>query len=298
MGSQGQGKWERDPPCVPHSFLLSRAAGTLTPPEGVAERADVESLMARHRSKAEALVDRAKSREQVLEECQEALEYRFQNVDLLYNALTHASGADSRFGSNERLEFLGDAVLGLVICNDLYDQFPDLLEGELTKIKSVVVSRRTCARISRTLGLGQFLVVGRGMALQSVVPASVMAAVFESLVAAIYLDGGLEPARAFILSHMQAEIVRAAGGYHGGNYKSVLQQVSQKEFGATPSYEMLDEEGPDHSKSFKISAVIADRRYPPAWGRNKKEAQQRAALNALSLLGGQEIPFPMKEEEG
>lgn len=235
------------------------------------------------------------TRAQLLEDCQQLIGYRFQNIDLLVSALTHASSADSRVGSNERLEFLGDSVLGLIICQQLYLLYPQLLEGELTKIKSVVVSRRTCARISRSLGMERFMILGRGMAAQAVIPASVMADVFESMIAAVYLDGGLEPARAFILEHTQAEIEGAANGHHGGNYKSVLQQLSQKEFGATPTYETVEEQGPDHSKSFKVSALIGSLRYPPAWGRNKKEAEQRAALNALSQINGLEIPFACED---
>ena len=231
------------------------------------------------------------SRGQLLEECQGLLGYRFISPELLVSALTHASSADSRVVSNERLEFLGDAVLGLVICEQLYVLFPDLLEGELTKIKSVVVSRRTCARISRALGMHRFLILGKGMAAQSVIPSSVMADVLESLIAAIYLDGGLAAAKTFILDHMGGEIERAANGHHGGNYKSVLQQMSQKEFSATPTYQMIEQQGPDHSKLFKVSAVIGTLQYPPAWGRNKKEAEQRAALNALSQINGLKIPY-------
>ncbi|QDU64829.1 Ribonuclease 3 [Planctomycetes bacterium Pan216] len=229
--------------------------------------------------------------EQLLVDCQELLKYQFQDVELLISSLTHASSADSRVVSNERLEFLGDSVLGLVICEVLYHRFPQLLEGELTKIKSVVVSRRTCARISRQLGMERFLILGKGMASQSVIPASVMADVFESLIAAIYLDGGIDPAREFVLSHTEAEIEKAASGHHGGNFKSILQQMSQKEFGATPTYEMLEEQGPDHSKLFRVTAVIGNFRYPAAWGRNKKEAEQRAALNALCQIGGREVPY-------
>lgn len=231
-------------------------------------------------------------RAELLEECQGLLGYRFKNIHLLTSALTHASSADSRVVSNERLEFLGDSVLGLVICEQLYKLFPDLLEGELTKIKSVVVSRRTCARIARALGLEKFLILGRGMATQAVIPASVVSAAFESLIAAIYLDGGLDAARIFILQQCRPEIDKSANGHHGGNYKSLLQQMSQKEFGAIPTYEMVEEQGPDHSKSFKVMAVIGNLHYPPAWGANKKEAQQRAALNALSQINGAEIPFP------
>jgi ribonuclease-3 len=123
------------------------------------------------------------------------------------------------------------------------------------------------------------------------VPASLLADVFESLVAAIYLDGGLEAARTFILKYVGPEIEHVAEGTHGGNYKSVLQQVAQREFGATPQYHLLDEKGPDHSKCFKIAAVIGRHTYAAAWGRNKKEAEQKAAMNALAQVNGQPVPF-------
>src|SRR5205085_6027201 len=139
---------------------------------------------------------------EILEECQKAIDYQFRQPELLRAALTHASGANSRLASNERLEFLGDAVLGLVTCEQLFIRFPEYQEGDLTKIKSVVVSRRTCARLSRSLNLGDFLFLGKGMHVHTAVPASLQADVFESLVAAIYLDGGLEAARGFILRHV------------------------------------------------------------------------------------------------
>src|SRR5262249_35084950 len=198
---------------------------------------------------------------------------------------------DTRLASNERLEFLGDAVLGLVTCEQLYLRFPDYQEGDLTKIKSVVVSRRTCARISRILNLGDFLFMGKGMNAHHVVPANLLADVFESLVAAIYLDGGLEAAKTFILRYVGPEIEQVAEGAHGGNFKSLLQQVAQREFGATPQYHLLDEKGPDHSKCFKIAAVIGRHRYHAASGRTKKEADQKAAMNALAQINGETIPY-------
>lgn len=228
----------------------------------------------------------------LLDDCQTAIGYRFQNIETLRSALTHASGADSRLLSNERLEFLGDAVLGLVVCERLFTCFPEYLEGDLTKIKSVVVSRRTCAHISRQLKLEDYLIMGKGMNSSASFPASVLADVFESMIAAIYLDGGLEPAREFILKYMGPEIDQVAEGAHGGNYKSVLQQLAQREFGATPLYQLLDEKGPDHSKCFKIAAVIGRQSYASAWGRNKKEAEQKAALNALSQINGEPVPYP------
>jgi ribonuclease-3 len=228
---------------------------------------------------------------EILEECQKVIGYQFRQPELLRAALTHTSGANTRLASNERLEFLGDAVLGLVTCEQLFLRFPDYQEGDLTKVKSVVVSRRICARISRKLGLDQYLFLGKGMHLHTAVPASLMADVFESVVGAMYLDGGLEPVKTFILKYIGPEIELVAEGSHGGNYKSLLQQVAQREFGATPQYNLLDEKGPDHSKCFKIAAVIGRHYYAAAWGRNKKEAEQKAAMNALAQINGDPVPW-------
>jgi ribonuclease-3 len=228
---------------------------------------------------------------EILEECQAALGYRFQHLELLRAALTHTSGADTRADSNERLEFLGDSVLGLVCCEQLYRRFPDYQEGDLTKIKSAVVSRRTCAHISRILNLGDYLFLGKGMNFQSAMPANLLADVYESLVGAIYLDGGLEPAKQFILQYLNPEIEEVAEAAHAGNFKSLLQQVAQKEFNATPAYHLLDEKGPDHSKCFKLSAVIGGYHYPAAWGRTKKEAEQKAAMNALAMINDEPVPY-------
>src|SRR5436309_12893078 len=134
----------------------------------------------------------------VLDECQDAIGYRFGRPELLRAALTHTSGANTRAASNERLEFLGDSVLGLVTCEQHYLRFPDCQEGDLTKVKSVVVSRKTCAQFSRELGLGDFLFLGRGVSTHGEMPANMLADVYESLVASIFLDGGWEEAKAFV----------------------------------------------------------------------------------------------------
>ncbi len=228
---------------------------------------------------------------EILEECQRAIGYRFRQPELLRASLTHASGANTRLASNERMEFLGDSILGLICCEQLYLRFPDYQEGDLTKIKSDVVSRRSCARFSEQLHLGEFVFLGRGMSVDGVVPPSILADVFESLVAAVYLDGGLEPARTFVLRYLGPEIEEVAESASGRNFKSLLQQVAQREYNATPQYLLLDEKGPDHSKCFKIAAVIGRHRYAGAWGRNKKEAEQRAAMNALAQVNGDPIPF-------
>jgi len=226
-----------------------------------------------------------------LERCEERIDYHFHNQDLLRSALTHASGAEHRLASNERLEFLGDAILGGVVCEMLFRQYPEYLEGDLTRIKSIVVSRQTCAKISESLGMQEFLILGKGMTTHPSVPRSLLADVFESLVAAIYLDGGHEAARRFIAEHVQPEVELAVEGALGSNYKSLLQQLSQREHGTTPVYHLLDEKGPDHSKCFKVAAQVGSRCHQPAWGRNKKEAEQRAARNALSEISGQPAPY-------
>jgi ribonuclease-3 len=218
---------------------------------------------------------------EILDRCQATIEYRFKDQALLASALTHASIAPTRLQSNERLEFLGDAILGMVVCRYLYDHYQDYLEGELTKIKSAVVSRKTCAEISEQLGLPQFMFLGNGIAARNKLPLSLSAAVYESLIAAIALDGGIEPVTDFILRHMVAAIEASVASEHQNNYKSQLQQYAQRSSGATPSYELLDEKGPDHSKCFEVAVNIAGRRYTSAWGPSKKDAEQRAAYNAL-----------------
>jgi ribonuclease-3 len=228
----------------------------------------------------------------LMERCEHRVGYTFGDRRLLRAAFTHASGAEHRLASNERLEFLGDAILGFVVCELLFRQFPQYLEGDLTKLKSVVVSRQTCAKISEALGLQEFLILGKGMTTSPTVPPSVLADVFESLVAAIYLDGGVPAAREFIETYIGPELELAETGELGCNYKSLLQQFAQREWGSTPTYHLLDEKGPDHSKCFKMVAQVRGQRYQPAWGRNKKEAEQRAACNALSELKGEAAPFP------
>jgi ribonuclease-3 len=227
----------------------------------------------------------------LLQDCEGRIGYVFVDKLLLRAALTHASGALHRLASNERFEFLGDAILGTVVCDVLFRRFPAYLEGDLTRLKSILVSRQTCAKLAQALGMQDFLVLGKGMMTSPQIPPSLFADVFESLIAAIYLDGGIESARRFIEAHLAAEIDLAADGESGGNYKSALQQMAQREHGITPTYHLLDEKGPDHSKCFKMSAQIGPKRFQSAWGRNKKEAEQRAARNALAEISGQPPPF-------
>jgi ribonuclease-3 len=213
------------------------------------------------------------------------LGYTFKNRDLLKEALTHSSIADNRLDSNERMEFLGDAVLDLIVCEALYRRFPEYMEGDLTKIKSAVVSRRTCAEVSNETGLTDLLITGKGIHGRTMMPSSLAAAVYESITAAVYLDGGFEAVKEYVLRTMTPKIDDIASNSHHQNYKAVLQQHAQKALGGTPLYELLDEKGPDHSKCFEVSVVIDGHRYNSAWGPNKKMAEQKAALYALEQLG-------------
>ena len=167
--------------------------------------------------------------------CELRIGYEFRERHLLKSALTHSSGAENRLASNERLEFLGDAILGALVCEMLYEKYPKLLEGDLTQIKSVVVSRQTCARVSTKLGLGDFIIVGRGISTETQFPSSLLSNTFESLVAAIYLDGGTQCARQFIARNLDAEIDLAHLGRGSLDYKSMLQQTIQREKGTTPT---------------------------------------------------------------
>lgn len=226
-----------------------------------------------------------------LAECQAILDYAFLDVNLLRRALIHASSASTRGESNERFEFLGDAVFGAVVCDELFRRFPDKAEGELTKIKSAVVSRAACTRVTKAMGLSGFVVLGKGVASRSGrIPGSILAAVYEAIVAAIYLDSGFDSARRFILRTFEEEIASAADDAVTENYKSQLQQRSQRDFGTTPTYEVIDERGPDHLKSFLVRAAIDARQFNAAWGPNKKLAEQKAAENALLELDGHEHP--------
>jgi ribonuclease-3 len=220
-----------------------------------------------------------------LDRCQETLQYQFNDPGLLELALTHASVAPSRTESNERLEFLGDSVLGLVVCHRLYESEDDLLEGEMTKVKSSVVSRSTCAKVAKSTGLCEYVCLGKGMGSSGTMPMSVAAALLESLIGAIYVDGGLDNARDFILRHMGEHIDAALDNQHGLNYKSRLQQTAQQQWNVTPQYMLLDEKGPDHSKCFEVAVSIDGRHFPSAWGKTKKEAEQKAAMSALEELG-------------
>jgi len=234
--------------------------------------------------------------QEALRQIQQIIGYEFTELELLNQAFVHASGVDNRLASNERLEFLGDSILGLAICEALYKRFPNYLEGDLTKIKSMLVSRRTCAKVAKRLGLVKFLQVDKGMASSRALTGSLAAGLYEAVVAAIYLDGGFEAAREFVLRTYNSLIEQADAKQTQGNFKSLLQQYTQQAFNTTPAYALLDEKGPDHDKCFESEVVIADRHFPSAWGPNKKEAEQKAAYNALVELGVLKSPALQSED--
>ena len=224
---------------------------------------------------------------QVLEACENQIGYKFRNEFWLNKALTHSSNRGNSRLSNERLEFLGDAVLGMVVSEHLFTRLKERAEGELTKIKSMVVSRAMLARRSKQLGLDTSISVGKGMLEGDELPVSVMANVLEAVIGAIYLDGGIEPAQKFVIDSLASEMDEAIADQDHGNYKSLLQQFAQREFANTPTYKVLADVGPDHGKSFLVVTLISGQKYESAWGRSKKEAEQRAAeLTYLALLSG------------
>lgn len=223
--------------------------------------------------------------EQTREAIESKLGHRFTDPAILALALTHASVVESRLASNERLEFLGDSVLGLIVCERIFARYPVLLEGEMTKIKSLAVSRQTCALIAQELGLAELLILGRGMQVNGDRPASLAAAALEAVVAAVYLDAGIEKVKSFLLPYLDPLIDQAALSGHQHNFKSVLQQHAQQNLGQTPMYRVLDEKGPDHAKCFKVCVELGGRRFEANWGQSKKKAEQMAALAALRELG-------------
>lgn len=229
--------------------------------------------------------------EEKFERCQQIVEYRFKDLSLLQAALTHASGAAHRLANNERLEFLGDSILGLVVCEWLYQEYPEYSEGDLTKIKSTVVSRRSCGKVACELRLDECLIVGKGINRGRSFPRSLVSDVFEAIVAAIYIDGGFDVVRDRLRKWLAAEVRMAVEGRGSGNFKSLLQQYAQRECASTPFYRLVTESGPDHRKRFRVSAVIAGEEFQPAWGNNKKDAEQHAAANALAILHKEPPPF-------
>jgi len=227
------------------------------------------------------------------EELQAAIEYRFHDRGLLEHSLTHRSRAheDASGGvlDNESLEFLGDAVLGLVAADLLFQEFPDFDEGQKSKVKAALVSTASLARLAERLDLGSHLILGRGEEKTGGRrKQALLADGYEALIAAIYLDGGLDAARTFLhreLGDAVAEVRRP--GYFGFDYKSALQERVQACNEPPPVYRLSAETGPDHRKQFLIDVLVKDEVVASGSGRTKKDAEQEAARRALEKLKGE-----------
>lgn len=215
---------------------------------------------------------------------QESLGYRFHDISLLAHALTHPSSTSEKLADNERLEFFGDSILDFIVCEHLFYTYPHRPEGELTEVKSALVRRRSLAFVARELNIRPYLGLGRGIALRKTLPDSVYANVFEAIVAAIYQDGGMEPAREFVLRVLRKELDRVHDLPVALNYKSVLQQELQRERGVTPRYTVIRTSGPDHNKVFVMAALCGDEEVGRGEGGSKKMAEQNAAKAALESL--------------
>jgi ribonuclease-3 len=218
------------------------------------------------------------------------LGHSFRDPSLLERARSHSSLKQQTGLSNERLEFLGDAVISLVVSDYLYRAYPDAPEGELTQVKSVVVSRQWMTRICDMLGLEKYLLVGKGLDADSL-PLSVRGNLVEALIGALYVDGGVGVAERFITRiFLPAILAATAVPEQRGDFKSLLQQLVQKRGGRNPDYKCLRVDGPDHDKTFWVAACIDDRVFPAGWGRRKKDAEQEAARLAYCTLKWEERP--------
>jgi ribonuclease-3 len=221
-----------------------------------------------------------------------AMGYRFRDRGLLEHALTHRSRANEDLTGgvvdNESLEFLGDAVLGFAIADLLYRRYPDRDEGQKSKIKSGVVSAVTLARRAAHLDLGRFLLLGRGEEKSGGrLKLTLLADAYEAVIAAVYLDGGLEPARAFVEREFSRELETAGASLMpGDDYKSALQEWLQSRGRPLPDYQVVEEIGPAHRRLFRIECRVTEDVLVCGEGRTKKEAEQDAARLALARLSG------------
>ncbi len=224
-----------------------------------------------------------------LQQFQRAITFRFKTVTLLRQALTHRSFVYDHSGdgreSNERMEFLGDSVLGLVVNEHLYKLFPNNREGSLTQMKSLLVSEAVLAQIARSMNLGAYIYLSDAEAESGGRDrSSILADAFEAVIAAIYLDGGIEAARRFTEERLLREAHSIVVDKTHMNHKSLLQEYAQGHFKTHPRYRVHREEGPDHEKVFTVEVFISDRLLGRGTGKNKKDAEQDAARGALSVL--------------
>ncbi len=225
------------------------------------------------------------------EALQQAIAYRFRDRGLLEHAMTHTSRANEDVSGgvvdNESLEFLGDAILGFVIADVLFREFPNFDEGEKSKTKASLVSTATLARLAERLNLGEHMLLGRGEEKTGGRrKQALLADSYEALIAAIYLDGGVEHARAFIVREFAPAFaeVRRHGAGGAQDYKSALQETVQARDLPLPEYRLIGTEGPDHRKQFLVAVVLEGDVLGEAIGQSKKEAEQEAAKAALERL--------------
>ncbi|RLT40755.1 MAG: ribonuclease III [Chloroflexi bacterium] len=235
-----------------------------------------------------------------------SLDFAFADPSLLQRAFVHRSylneaGEDFQIPDNERLEFLGDAVLGFVASELLFRRYPQRLEGELTNLRAALVRRETLARFAEELALGEFLLLGHGEEESGgrTRPAT-LCATFEAVVGAIYLDSGLERVREFLEDRLTAEVERVAPSALAKDPKSRLQEWIQNELGVTPRYKTVLTEGPDHARFFTVQVTADKIPYGVGRGRSKQEAAQSAAAMTLHRFGQpapEYVPNPELEAE-
>lgn len=224
----------------------------------------------------------------MVEELESKIGYTFKNRKLLKIALTHSSFANEsggKFVSYERLEFLGDSVLGIITSDYIFRTFPHLPEGELTKLRATLVCEKQLCVFSQELGLKKFIKLSRGERhCMGQNRPSILADVFEAICAAIYLDSGMEEAKNFVLKFI-VPAVKNPKIQNAKDYKTDLQEIVQKNPGETIEYVLIKEEGPDHDKKFTVEAKISNNPVGRGSGKSKKEAEQHAAKAALLLMG-------------
>jgi ribonuclease-3 len=224
-----------------------------------------------------------------IRELEAKLNYSFKKPGLLIQALTHKSYANENrletVGHNERLEFLGDTVLDFIISDYIMELCPESPEGEMSKLRAVVVSEANLSKVARELGFGPYLLLGKGEEQTGGRDkASLLANSLEAVIAAMYLDGGLDEAYRFILANFEADIKDMADSGLFHDYKTDLQEVCQSMFGVLPRYTVVKESGPDHQKLFEVEIEAGGGVLGRGAGKSKKEAEQRAASVALGTL--------------
>jgi ribonuclease-3 len=215
-----------------------------------------------------------------------AVAHRFNDREVLLRALAHRSWCAEHGDpdSNERLEFLGDSVLGLVVSHYVFEHFPHLPEGQLSEVRAGVVNARVLAEVAAELSLGDCLLLGKGEdGAGGRAKQSILADALEALIAAIFLDAGFEQARDFVLANLGDRIAEAAAGPGGRDYKTRLQELTAQKSLGRPRY-VVTSEGPDHAKHFYATVMVADEAFGEGEGRSKKQAEQAAAWVAYSRL--------------